>query len=145
MQRVTSASVRVDGEVVGQVGCGLVALLAAGSGDSDVDVEYTIDKILGLRIFADDRGQMNRALAEVSGGLLLVSQFTLYGDCRKGRRPSFVDAMEPVVAERLYNQCVERARASNVPVATGRFAADMKVELINDGPVTLLIDSKRAF
>ena len=136
---------RVEGQVVGEIGPGLLALVAAGRGDEQSDADYTIDKLIGLRIFSDDAGQMNRSLMEVRGGLLLVSQFTLFGDCRTGRRPSFVDALEPVRAEELYNHCVARAEASQLHVASGRFRADMKVELINDGPVTLLVDSKRAF
>ena len=145
VQRVRRAEVRVDGEVVGRIGRGLLVLVGAGQGDSESDAVYLADKVLGLRIFADEAGQMNRALAEVGGALLVVSQFTLYGDCRKGRRPSFVEALAPEPAEVLYLGFVERARQSGIPVETGRFRAMMDVELINDGPVTLLVDSRKSF
>ncbi len=145
VQRVSRAEVRVDGQVVGRIARGLCALVAAGDDDTGDDVRYLVEKVVGLRVFADDQGQMNRALADVGGALLVVSQFTLFGDCRKGRRPSFVKAMAPEPAEKLYEQFVASARASGVPVETGRFRAMMDVELVNDGPVTLLIDSKRVF
>ncbi|MSP61972.1 MAG: D-tyrosyl-tRNA(Tyr) deacylase [Myxococcales bacterium] len=145
VQRVTRGEVRVGGEVVGRIGRGLVVLVAAGQGDSDVDAAWLASKITSLRIFSDDAGQMNRALADVGGAILAVSQFTLYGDCRKGRRPSFVDALAPGPAEALYDAFVARLRASGLPVETGRFRAMMEVELTNDGPVTLLLDSKRLF
>jgi D-tyrosyl-tRNA(Tyr) deacylase len=145
VQRVSRAEVRVGAEVVGRIGRGLCALIGAAEDDSAEDARYLVDKLVGLRVFPDDAGQLNRALAEVGGALLLVSQFTLLGDCRKGRRPSFVRAMAPGPAEQLYDQVVTLAQRSGVPVATGRFRAMMEVELINDGPVTLLIDSKRAF
>ncbi|HEX2573308.1 MAG TPA: D-aminoacyl-tRNA deacylase [Polyangia bacterium] len=145
VQRVSRAEVRVGGEVVGRIGQGLLVLVGAGQGDSESDAVYLADKVLGLRIFADEAGQMNRGLAEVGGALLVVSQFTLYGDCRKGRRPSFVEALAPEPAEALYLSFVERARQSGVPVETGRFRAMMEVELVNDGPVTLLVDSRKQF
>jgi D-tyrosyl-tRNA(Tyr) deacylase len=145
VQRVSRAEVRVGGEVVGQIGTGLLALVAAGDDDSDEDAIYLADKIVGLRIFADDAGNMNRALMDVNGALLIVSQFTLYGDARKGRRPSFVKAMAPEPAEQLYEKLIAAARQTGVPVATGRFRAMMHVELVNDGPVTLLLDSKKQF
>lgn len=145
MQRVSRAEVRVGEEVTGRIGPGLLALVAAGDDDTDEDVAYLADKIIGLRVFADDAGNMNRALAEVGGALLVVSQFTLFGDARKGRRPSFVKAMAPGPAEQLYDKFVAAARAGGVPVETGRFRALMQVELVNDGPVTLLLDSKRLF
>jgi D-aminoacyl-tRNA deacylase len=145
VQRVSRAEVRVEGAVVGKIGRGLLALVAAGDDDGDEDVAYLADKVVGLRVFADHAGQMNRALADVGGGLLVVSQFTLFGDCRKGRRPSFVKAMAPGPAEQLYEKFVATARAAGVPVETGRFRAAMDVELVNDGPVTLLVDSKRIF
>lgn len=135
----------MDGEVVGRIGPGLLVLVGAGQGDSESDASYLADKVLGLRIFADEAGQMNRALAEVGGALLVVSQFTLYGDCRKGRRPSFVEALAPELAEALYRSFVERVRQSGIPVETGRFRAMMQVELVNDGPVTLLVDSRKQF
>lgn len=145
VQRVSRAEVRIDGAVVGRIGCGLCALVAAGSDDGDADVAYLVEKLVHLRVFADEAGHMNRALGEVGGALLVVSQFTLFGDCRKGRRPSFVQAMAPEPAEVLYDKFVAAARATGIPVETGRFRAMMDVELVNDGPVTLLIDSKRLF
>jgi D-tyrosyl-tRNA(Tyr) deacylase len=145
VQRVLRAEVRVGDEVVGKIGAGLLALVAAADDDGAEDVRYTVDKLVGLRIFADDAGNMNRSVVDVGGALLLVSQFTLYGDARKGRRPSFIKAMPPVPAEQLYEQVVAAARATGVPVQTGRFRAMMQVELVNDGPVTLLLDSKRQF
>ena len=148
VQRVTTADVRVDGEVVGAVapgGKGLLILLAAGQDDDVRDVDYLVNKITGLRVFEDDDGRMNLSLLEVGGSLLVVSQFTLFGDCRKGRRPSFVHAMEPTGAEALVDHFVDRARATGVHVETGRFRTHMQVSLVNDGPVTLLIDSKKLF
>jgi D-aminoacyl-tRNA deacylase len=145
VQRVSRAEVRVGDEVTGRIGAGLVALVGAGDEDTESDVTYMVDKIVGLRIFADEAGNMNRSLVEVGGALLVVSQFTLYGDARKGRRPSFVKAMAPGPAEQLYEKFVAAARATGVPVETGRFRAMMQVELVNDGPVTLLLDSKRQF
>jgi D-tyrosyl-tRNA(Tyr) deacylase len=145
VQRVSRAEVRVGDEVTGRIGAGLVALVAAGDDDTAEDVAYLVDKIVGLRIFADDAGNMNRSMVDVGGALLVVSQFTLFGDARKGRRPSFVKAMAPGPAEALYEQFVAAARATGVAVETGRFRAMMQVELVNDGPVTLLLDSKRQF
>jgi D-aminoacyl-tRNA deacylase len=146
VQRVSRAEVRVSGEVVGRIGPGLLVLLGAGRGDGPAQVDQMVDKIVNLRIFEDDAGKMNRSLLDVGGGLLAVSQFTLYGDARKGRRPSFVDALEPAAAEALYLQFVDKARAAGVtPVETGRFGAMMQVELVNDGPVTILLDSERTF
>ena len=145
VQRVSRAEVRVDGAVVGRIGRGLVVLLGAGAGDGEPDVAWMADKIAGLRVFPDEQGQMNRALSDVGGAVLVVSQFTLYGDCRKGRRPSFVDALPPGPAEALYDAFVARLRAAGVPVETGRFRARMDVELVNDGPVTLLLDSRKTF
>jgi D-tyrosyl-tRNA(Tyr) deacylase len=145
VQRVTRAEVRVGDDVTGRIGVGLLALVGAAADDTDEDAAFLADKVVGLRIFADEAGNMNRALADVGGELLVVSQFTLLGDARKGRRPSFVKAMAPGPAEQLYEKFVAAVRASGVPVATGRFRATMQVELINDGPVTLLLDSKRLF
>ena len=145
VQRVSRGEVRVGAEVTGRIGRGLVVLLGAGDDDTDADLGYMVDKIVGLRIFADDEGNMNRSVVDVGGALLIVSQFTLYGDARKGRRPSFVKAMAPGPAEQLYERFVAAARATGVPVETGRFRAMMDVELVNDGPVTLLLDSKRQF
>jgi len=140
LQRVNRASVTVDGVVVGEIGRGLLALVAFAPGDDD-QIDWVAEKLLGLRIFADESGKMNRSVVEVSGALLVVSQFTLYGDTRKGRRPSFVDAAAPEVASVLYETFVAKLRESRIPVATGRFGADMQVELVNDGPVTLILDS----
>ena len=132
-------------EVTGRIGRGLLVLLGAGDDDTDSDLQYMVEKVVGLRIFPDDDGNMNRSVVDVGGALLVVSQFTLYGDARKGRRPSFVKAMAPGPAEQLYERFVATARATGVPVETGRFRAMMEVELVNDGPVTLLLDSKRQF
>ena len=145
VQRVSRAEVRVGEEVTGRIGGGLLVLLGAGDDDTDADLGYLVDKVVGLRIFADDEGNMNRSVVDVGGALLVVSQFTLYGDARTGRRPSFVKAMAPGPAEQMYERFVAAARATGVPVETGRFRAMMQVELVNDGPVTLLLDSKRQF
>jgi len=141
VQRVTQASVEIDGEVVGAIGTGLVVLLGVKPGDDQRAIDFLAEKIANLRIFCDDEGKMNRSLIDVGGAALVVSQFTLYGDCRKGRRPSFIDAAAPEVAEPLYERFVARMREIGLSVETGRFAADMKVGLINDGPVTLILDS----
>jgi len=146
VQRCRRASVTVDDAIVGAIGPGLVVLLAAGRGDGDGDLAYVVDKLVNLRIFADDAGKMNRSVLDCAGGVLLISQFTLYGDVRNGRRPAFRDALEPVAAEALYDRAVAAVRAAGVTaVATGAFRADMQVELVNDGPVTILIDSKKTF
>ena len=142
VQRVTRAQVTVDGAIVGAIEHGLCVLVGAGAGDGPDDVAYTADKLVNLRIFADDAGKMNRSVLDVAGGVLLVSQFTLYGDARKGRRPAFVDALEPVAAQALYQRTVDAVRALGVArVATGVFRADMQVELVNDGPVTILLEA----
>jgi D-tyrosyl-tRNA(Tyr) deacylase len=142
LQRVSRAEVRVAGRVAGRIGAGLLVLVAFGPADGDPALGWMADKILGLRIFADDAGKMNRDLADVRGALLVVSQFTLYGDARKGRRPSFVAAAPPEVAAGLYARFVAllRERGAGVPVETGEFGAMMEVELVNDGPVTLLLE-----
>jgi D-tyrosyl-tRNA(Tyr) deacylase len=145
VQRVSSASVTVDGEVVGRIGRGFLVLLGIAADDMDADVIYTAQKIIGLRVFEDDGGKMNLTLADVAGAMLVVSQFTLYGDCRKGRRPSFIEAAPPELAERLYRAFVAEVRGQGIEVQTGRFQAQMAVSLVNDGPVTLLIDSRKAF
>jgi D-tyrosyl-tRNA(Tyr) deacylase len=146
VQRVSRAEVRVDAQVVGKIGKGLCVLLAAGAGDTATDVEAMVEKVVNLRIFEDDAGKMNLSLLEVGGGLLAVSQFTLYGDARKGRRPSFVDALEPVAANKLYEQFVAAARRAGVAeVQTGVFRAMMEVDLVNHGPVTILLDSRKTF
>lgn len=142
VQRVSRARVVVDQEVVGQIGCGLVVLLGVARSDSAEHARWLADKITGLRIFADEEGKMNRSLADVGGGALIISQFTLYGDCRKGRRPSFVDAAPPDIAKPLCEEFLVAVRALGVPTATGRFGARMQVELVNDGPVTLIVESK---
>ena len=146
VQRVTRAEVRVAGEVVGAIGPGLMVLFGAGAGDGAAEVNYMVNKVANLRIFADDDGKMNRSVLEAGGGVLAVSQFTLYGDARKGRRPGFTQALEPVAADALYQRFVAGLRAAGVdPVATGVFGASMQVELVNDGPVTILLDSSRQF
>jgi D-aminoacyl-tRNA deacylase len=141
IQRVREARVESEGRVTGAIGEGLVVFLAVAKGDADKDADYLVDRLVGLRIFPDEAGKMNRSIQDVGGSLLIVSNFTLYADCRKGRRPSFDLAAEPDQANSLYNYFVERARASPVPVETGIFRASMNVHLINDGPVTLLCDS----
>jgi D-tyrosyl-tRNA(Tyr) deacylase len=145
VQRVSQASVTVDGEVSGSIGLGLVVLLGVAGSDRDADAEYLAAKICGLRVFEDDEGRMNRSLREAGGSLLVVSQFTLLGDCRKGRRPSFVAAAEPEEAERLYEYFVELARQQQLDVQCGRFRQHMQVALVNDGPVTLMLDSGKKF
>jgi D-aminoacyl-tRNA deacylase len=142
LQRVTSAKVTVEGRVTGEIGPGLLVLLGVGKGDSETDVEWMVDKISGLRIFEDEAGKMNKSLLDTSRALLCVSQFTLYADTRKGRRPSFIDAGPPEEAKRLYALYCERARALGLTVGEGIFAADMKVALVNDGPVTIWLDSR---
>jgi D-aminoacyl-tRNA deacylase len=142
IQRVSSASVTVGDEIAGAIGRGLVVLLGVAQGDKDEDARYLADKIVGLRIFADDNDKMNRSLLEVGGQLLVVSQFTLLGDCRKGRRPSFVEAAPPELAEALYETFVGAARTLGATVATGRFRQNMQVTLVNDGPVTLMVESR---
>jgi D-tyrosyl-tRNA(Tyr) deacylase len=141
VQRVSRAAVTVDGEITGAIGRGLLVLLGVGPADTDAGARWLVDKVVGLRIFPDAEGKMNRDVAEAGGGVLVVSQFTLYGDCRKGRRPSFVGAAPPELAEPLYEAFVAAVRARGLPAATGRFGAMMQVELVNDGPVTLLVDS----
>jgi len=148
VQRVTTGDVQVQGDRVGRVlpgGPGLVILLAAGQGDDEKDASYMANKIAGLRVFEDHDGRMNLTLDQVGGSLLVVSQFTLFGDCRKGRRPSFVHALEPTKAEALVDHFVAEVRATGLHVETGRFRTHMQVSLVNDGPVTLLIDSKKEF
>jgi len=145
VQRVGEASVRVSGEAVGSIGLGLVVLLGVGVGDTEGDAESLADKVLNLRVFPDEAGQMNRSVLDVSGGLLVVSQFTLLGDARRGRRPSYIEAAPPEQADRLYQHFVSRLRPSGLPVATGVFRATMDVALVNQGPVTILLDSRKLF
>ena len=142
VQRVRTARVLIDGAVAGAIGPGLLVLLGVAPDDTADDACWLADKIVGLRIFADDEGKMNRSVTEVGGGVLVVSQFTLYGDCQKGRRPSFIDAAPPEKAIPLYEAFVAAVRTHGVPTATGRFGAMMQVELVNDGPVTVIIDSQ---
>jgi len=145
VQRVTSSSVEVENIVVGEIGPGLLVLLGVARDDDIGDADYLAEKIVNLRIFTDDEGKMNRSLFETGGAMLAVSQFTLFGDTRKGRRPSFIDAAEPEKANALYQHFVERVRTRGVKVETGIFHAMMKVSLVNDGPVTILLDSKKLF
>jgi D-tyrosyl-tRNA(Tyr) deacylase len=145
VQRASRASVTVGGQTISQIGRGLVVLLGVGPNDDETHAQSLSDKIIHLRIFEDEAGKMNRSLLEVGGELLVVSQFTLWGDCRKGRRPSFIGAAPPDLAERLYVAFVASAGAAGAKVATGQFRAHMLVELVNDGPVTLLLDTDRVF
>ncbi|HSC34152.1 MAG TPA: D-aminoacyl-tRNA deacylase [Thermodesulfobacteriota bacterium] len=145
IQRVKEARVEVGGEVVGRIGEGVLVLLGAGKDDTEVDAEYLAEKITGLRIFEDAEGKMNLSVTDTGGEVLVVSQFTLYGDCRKGRRPSFDKAAPPELAEELYELFVREIRERGVNVETGRFRAMMDVHLVNWGPVTLMLDSKREF
>lgn len=142
VQRVSRASVTVDGNIVGRIDRGLLVLLGVGREDVDEDAHYLADKIVELRIFEDEQGKMNRSLLESGGAMLVVSQFTLYGDCRKGRRPSFVEAAPPELGQQLYEAFTAAVAARGVKVETGQFRAHMDVELVNDGPVTLLVESK---
>lgn len=139
-QRVSRASVRVSGETIGSIGAGLLALVAFGAEDGDAELAWMARKLVGLRVFRDDARKMNRSVGEVGGSLLVVSQFTLYGDTSRGMRPSFTEAASPERAEELYELFLDALRAQGVPVQSGRFAAMMDVELVNDGPVTLILD-----
>jgi D-aminoacyl-tRNA deacylase len=145
IQRVSSASVRVDDAVVGEIGRGLMVLLGVARSDTVADATAIAGKIAGLRIFDDADGKMNLAVADVGGGVLVVSQFTLLGDCRGGRRPSYIDAAPPEIANPLYEAVVAALRDAGLPVATGVFRTHMAVALVNDGPVTLLVDSRKVF
>jgi D-aminoacyl-tRNA deacylase len=145
IQRVSHAKVTVDGEITGQISRGLLVLLGVSTTDTESDADYLADKITGLRIFEDSDGKMNLSVADIGGAILAVSQFTLYGDARKGRRPSFDAAARPEQAKKLYEYFVEKIRAAGLPCETGRFQAEMKVDLVNDGPVTILLDSTKLF
>ena len=145
VQRVRHASVTVDGGVVGAIGAGLLVLLGVGRDDTSQDVEYVAAKLRDLRLFADAAGRMNRSVVDVGGAVLVVSQFTLFGDCRRGRRPSYSGAAPPERARELYEQLLDRLRLDGLPVQAGEFQAMMDVELLNDGPVTVLLDSGRVF
>ena len=142
IQRVTEASVEVEGRIVGKIGNGLLALVAVAKGDGDSDRRFIVDKLRNLRIFCDEAGKMNRSLADVGGSILLVSQFTLLGNTKNGRRPGFDEAAPPEEAKRLYERMAEELRAQGTVVETGIFAAHMKVTLLNDGPVTFILDSR---
>lgn len=141
IQRVSQARVVVEGEVTGEIGRGLLVLLGVAATDTEAELKWLADKIVGLRIFDDEAGKMNLSLADVAGGMLVVSQFTLYGDCKKGRRPSFIDAAPPEMAEAMYERFVAYVAQGGTPTATGRFRTTMAVELVNDGPVTIWIDT----
>ncbi|ASS74639.1 D-tyrosyl-tRNA(Tyr) deacylase [Tumebacillus algifaecis] len=145
VQRVSRGKVTVDGQVTGEIGRGFVLLIGVTHEDTMQDVDYLVDKVVNLRVFEDEAGKMNLSLLDIGGALLSISQFTLYGDCRKGRRPNFMDAAKPDFANQYYESFNEKARSLGVQVETGVFGAMMDVELVNDGPVTLLLESKRTF
>jgi len=145
IQRVTRAKVTVEGAIVGEIGPGFVALVGVEEGDGETDLSYCTEKIIGLRVFEDDEGKMNRSIESAGGSILLISQFTLLGDARHGRRPSFIKAARPETAEPMMRRMEERFANAGIPVQTGRFGADMAVELVNDGPVTILLDSRKTF
>ena len=145
IQRVEQASVTVKGRHTGQIGLGLLVLLGVARSDQESDADYLVEKIIGLRIFEDREGKMNRSVVDVSGSILMVSQFTLYGDVRRGKRPSFDEAARPEEARRLYEYAVQKVRSSGIRCETGEFQAMMKVSLVNDGPVTILLDSEKKF
>lgn len=145
VQRVKKSSVTVDGKIVGKIGNGLLVLLGVGEEDDNKDLEYMIDKVLGLRIFQDENDKMNLSLLDIEGELLVVSQFTLYGDVRKGKRPSFTKSAHPDIANKLYEEFIEKTKEKGIKVEHGIFGAHMDVDLINDGPVTILLDSKKKF
>jgi D-aminoacyl-tRNA deacylase len=145
VQRVSRAKVTVEGEVTGEIGLGLLVLVGVGAADTRADAEYLVEKTIGLRVFEDQNGKMNLSVSEVGGAMLVVSQFTLYGDARRGRRPSFDAAAPPAQARELYEYFVERIRVAGLRCETGRFQETMRVELVNEGPVTILLDSARAF
>lgn len=143
VQRVKEASVTVDKRVIGEISHGLLIFLGVGSGDTEADMKYIADKITGLRIFSDSEDKMNLSVTDVNGEILVISQFTLYGDCRKGRRPNFTASMEPKGAEAMYERFIAYINEQGIKTACGEFGADMKVSLINDGPVTIILDSSK--
>ena len=143
IQRVSSASVKVDEETIGSIGKGLLIFLGVGETDTEFDLKYIADKSVGLRIFSDENDKMNLSVEDIGGEILVISQFTLYGDCRKGKRPSFSKSMEPVAANKMYEQFIAEIKSKGIRTEHGEFGADMKVELLNDGPVTILLDSSK--
>ena len=143
IQRVHNALVEVDGKIVGEIGKGLLVFLGVGDGDTDRDLNYIADKTAGLRIFSDEDDKMNLSVTDINGEILVVSQFTLYGDCRKGRRPNFTSSMEPVTAEKMYEDFIKIIESKGIKTAHGEFGADMQVSISNDGPVTILLDSSK--
>ena len=145
IQRVSKASVKVNDKVVGEIGKGLLVLIGVGKDDNEKDISYMAEKIVNLRIFEDENGKMNKSLLDIKGEILIISQFTLYGDCRRGRRPSFTDAASPDKGKEYYEKFVKEVKKYGVNVQTGIFQAMMEVELINQGPVTILLDSKKIF
>lgn len=145
VQRTTDANVTIDNTIVGAIGHGLVVLLGIHAEDSQTEINWMADKVINLRIFEDDEGKMNLSLKDIGGQMLIISQFTLYGDCRKGRRPGYSSAAPPAIAEPIYQQFVEEIQSRGVTVATGTFQASMQVKLVNDGPVTLMLDSQKQF
>lgn len=145
IQQVKQAKIEVDGQIIGRIDKGLLVYLGVGKEDNEKDAEFIANKIVNLRIYPDEDDKMNLSVKDIAGKILLVSQFTLYGDCRKGHRPSFDPAADPDIANRLYEKTIELIRQKGVPVETGIFAASMAVENINDGPVTILLDSKKTF
>lgn len=145
IQRIKRASVRVEGQIVGKADQGLLVLIAVTQTDTEKDMQYLVDKTIGLRIFEDEEGKMNRSVHDIGGEILVVSQFTLYGDVRKGRRPSFTKSAPPEMADQLYLDYVQKLMDAGLSVEKGIFGADMEVELVNDGPVTILLDSEKIF
>lgn len=145
VQRVKNSKVDVDNNTIASIGKGLLVLLGVGEDDTDEDLDYIFDKVINLRIFEDEDGKMNDSLLDIGGELLVVSQFTLYGDARRGRRPSFSSSAKPEIANKMYEEFIKKAKEENIKTESGEFGADMQVELLNDGPVTILLDSKKTF
>ena len=143
IQRVNNASVTVSGKVIGKIGKGLLVFLGVGDGDTEADLKYIADKTVGLRIFSDEDDKMNLSVRDIGGEVLVVSQFTLYGDCRKGKRPSFTASMEPNGAKKMYEDFIKMIESNGIKTAHGEFGADMQVSILNDGPVTILLDSSK--
>lgn len=141
VQRVTNASVTIDGKVIGEINNGFLVLIGIGNNDTEENADYLVKKLIGLRVFGDENDKMNLSIKDVNGELLLISQFTLYADCKKGNRPSFVDAAKPDISKPLYEYFVEKCKKQNIKVETGKFGADMKVSLLNDGPVTIILEN----